>query len=390
MGIEFPFFLTIIFALFATWYVGAVLFLRWGLLRNRIPSEPNNLTFSIVIAARNEELYIERCIRSVMNQTIDSSRFEVIVANDRSQDGTGEILYKLQKEFQNLKVVTIAELPDGYSPKKNALTHAVAEAVNEIIVYTDADCVVKDMWLETIDRHFEEDTGLVQGITTYYRDPGMSVFLYGFQAIEFLSHGIVSASAIGAGFPLNSNANNLAFRRSVFEQIDGYSSVRELVSGDDDLLVQRIWRDRFWQVRYMIDYNGAVVTTPTPTIRGIFEQRKRWGSKTVHYNAGQIAFLGGIFSFYLGIVSSSIAGFFVPGLWPLVGILWAVKVLGEALLMLPGMKLFRQQSLLPFFLPASLLQLPMTIMAVFLGVFGSFEWKQQQYTRRLEKQSADV
>ncbi|MFP4418610.1 MAG: glycosyltransferase [Chitinispirillaceae bacterium] len=387
---QFSFVLTCVCLFFGIWYLGSVLYLRRGLSRNSRSTNPHGHRFSVIIAARNEEKSIERCIRSLMQQSVDSSRYEVIVANDRSIDATRQILEKLRQEFENLYIIDITTLPIACSPKKNALTQAISIAKNEIIVYTDADCVVGERWLESIDCHFEENVGLVQGITTYHRDTTISPLLYGFQAIEFLSHGIVSAAAIGAGFPLNSNANNLAFRKSIFKQIDGYSTVQELVSGDDDLLLQRIWRDKSWKLRYMTDTRGAVTTTPTPTLRGVFEQRKRWGSKTVHYNPGQIMFLGGIFSFYLSLITATGAAFLSSDCWPLAGILWFVKLLGEALLMIPGMRMFRQQFLLPYFLPASVLQLPMIILAVLLGVFGSYEWKQQRFMRKMKKEELNV
>lgn len=211
----------------------------------------------------------------------------------------------------------------------------------------------------------------------------MNAWLFGLQAVDFLSHGVVSASGIGAGLPINSNANNLAFRLEAFKSVEGFDSVSRIVSGDDDLLMQKIWRSGNWNIRYMTDRAGAVETLPTETIRGVFEQRKRWGSKTVHYTLRQKAFLSGIFSYYLSIIAAVILSPFHPYFLLALGALVLVKLCGELLLMLPGTKLLGQTALRKYILPASLIQLPLVILAVLFGVFGRFSWKRQRFKRTL-------
>jgi cellulose synthase/poly-beta-1,6-N-acetylglucosamine synthase-like glycosyltransferase len=271
------------------------------------------------------------------------------------------------------------------SPKKHAVMQGIKKARNPTIVFTDADCRVKASWLETIDGHFTPRTGLVQGMTAYACEEGRDGAFFGIQALDFLSHGIVAASAIGRNFPLNSNANNFAFRKEAFDDAGGYGGSGGVVSGDDDLLLQRVWKSGKWDVRYMSDPAGAVETFPAPTFSRMFEQRKRWGSKTVHYNAGQVAFLGGIFCFYLMILLCCLAAIFCPALWVAAGAMLLVKLLGESVLLLPGTRLFDKKELRRFIVPASLLQLPMVVGAVLMGVFGRFGWKGQTFGRRMKR-----
>jgi len=365
------------------YYGGAILFLLRGLLSIPSSGKPAGLTFSIVIAARNEEQNIRRCLDAVFTQTMDPARFEVVVVNDRSGDSTGAILKEYASRHAQLSVVTIQETPKGIAPKKHAIAQGVEKAKNEVIVQTDADCMVPTSWLETIDRTFTPETGLVQGITAYERPLSMQPVFFGLQAVDFLSHGIVAAAAIGARMPINSNANNFAYRRAAFDAVEGYGNVvRTIISGDDDLLLQRIAGSRNWKVRFMADPQGAVSTTPTETLRGVFEQRKRWGSKTVHYSLSQMVFLSGIFLFYCGIAASFCLGFFNPVYFVVSGGMIAVKMAGELILMVPGTKLFHQERLRPFILPMSLLQLPMVLAAVVLGVFGRFSWKGERFSRK--------
>lgn len=370
------------FGLTTLHYVGAIVFLSLGYVLLRRAEKPQNNTFTIVIAAHNEEQTIGACLQSVLAQTMSPERFEVIVANDRSTDRTAEVVEGFQIIHEKLRLITIQATPGGVSPKKYALSRAIEEASHPIIVFTDADCVVPSTWLDTIDRRFDSDVGIVQGITTYRRLDGMNPHFFGLQAIDFLSHGIVSATAIGAGMPINSNANNFAFRFEVFHSLGGYEGVQDVISGDDDLLLQKVWRSGRWRIRYMAEPEGAVETLPTKTVSGVFEQRKRWGSKTVHYNSVQVFFLSGIFLFYLSIPVSFALAFVEPGFVVYGAILAAVKFAGELGLMIPGTIIFRKKDLLPYLLPASLLQLPVTILAVLFGVFGNFSWKGQAFRRR--------
>jgi cellulose synthase/poly-beta-1,6-N-acetylglucosamine synthase-like glycosyltransferase len=372
---------TILSIILSVIYLSVILFLYNGLKRLSPSFVPHNHRFSVVIAARNEERNIEKCLESVLSQSIDSSRYEVILVNDRSTDATAAIAANSAKGHPNLSVVTITETPQGVSPKKHAVLQGILKAKEDIIVFTDADCVVPPAWLETLGMYFDDNTGLVQGITTYAEIPGMNRFFYGVQAVDFLSHAVVSAAAIGANLPLNSNANNFAFRKKAFDEANGYGVDGAVVSGDDDLLLQRIWRNTPWRVRYMTDAAAAVRTLPTQSVSGVFEQRKRWGSKTVHYSRMQIAVLSSVFIYYLAIAGVFCAGFFNPVLFAVFCGMLLVKILGELFLMIPGTRLFGEQRLRKYLLLASLIQLPVVLLSVVLGVFGKFVWKDQRFSR---------
>lgn len=92
---------------------------------------------SVVFAARNEETHLEAALLTLLNQSYPN--LEIIVANDRSTDRTGEILASLQRRHPSLQVVTIDELPKGWLGKNHALHKAAKRATGEYILFTDAD-----------------------------------------------------------------------------------------------------------------------------------------------------------------------------------------------------------------------------------------------------------
>jgi cellulose synthase/poly-beta-1,6-N-acetylglucosamine synthase-like glycosyltransferase len=369
-------------AVISAFYLASVLLLLRGLLSLPKTGDPANLNFSVVIAAHNEENNIGACLDSILAQNMPPDRLEIIVVNDRSTDRTAEVVSGYISLHRNISLINIERTPPGLSPKKYAVSKGIEVSKGEVIVFTDADCRVPERWLDTIDRSFTPETGLVQGITCYERPPAMNSLFFGLQAVDFLSHGIVAAAGIGAGMPINSNANNMAFRRSAFAECGGYGkSAGKVVSGDDDLLMQKIWKSGKWKIRYMADLKGAVTTAPADSVRSVFEQRKRWGSKTVHYNPMQVLFLSCIFLFYLAIPVTLFCGFFKPWYFSAAILMLLVKFVGEMVLMIPGSRIFGKQELRRYILPGSIIQLPMVLMAVFLGVFGKFNWKGREFSR---------
>jgi glycosyltransferase involved in cell wall biosynthesis len=94
---------------------------------------------SIIIAARDEAARIEGALESVL--ALDYPDFEVLAVNDRSTDGTGEILRRMERTRPHLRVMTVGELPAGWLGKNHALDAAAKEARGELLLFTDADIV---------------------------------------------------------------------------------------------------------------------------------------------------------------------------------------------------------------------------------------------------------
>jgi chlorobactene glucosyltransferase len=94
---------------------------------------------SVLVAAKDEEDSIAECVRTLCTQ--DYPHFDVTVVNDRSVDGTAEMLDMLRSKFPNrLRVLSVDNLPDGWFGKSHALSIGVREVRGEYLLLTDADC----------------------------------------------------------------------------------------------------------------------------------------------------------------------------------------------------------------------------------------------------------
>ncbi|HEV7209543.1 MAG TPA: glycosyltransferase family 2 protein, partial [Mycobacteriales bacterium] len=108
---------------------------------------------SCLIAVRNDVDLIERCVRSLLGQTYRN--LEIIVVDDLSDDGTRELLIRLEAELP-LRVILL----DGNVGKKGALTLAAAQAAGEFFLFTDSDCVLDRRAAERCMLAFQAHPGL--------------------------------------------------------------------------------------------------------------------------------------------------------------------------------------------------------------------------------------
>jgi chlorobactene glucosyltransferase len=92
---------------------------------------------SILVPARNEAHNIARCVRSLLAQ--DWPRREIIVLDDHSTDGTGEVLARLRSEHPELQVLPGEPLPAGWLGKNWACAQLARRATGEWLLFTDAD-----------------------------------------------------------------------------------------------------------------------------------------------------------------------------------------------------------------------------------------------------------
>jgi cellulose synthase/poly-beta-1,6-N-acetylglucosamine synthase-like glycosyltransferase len=340
------------------------------------PKEKNQPSVTVLIAARNEESRIGKTLECLLAQNYPREKLQIVVVDDRSTDRTAAILreYAVSSPLR-IDLVTIAETSPEFSPKKFALSQGLRLATGEIILTTDADCHMTKDWASSMVSEFGENTGLVLGMTTYNLESGG--LAAGTAALEFFSYGVVASALVGLGFPVHGNANNIAYRRKVYDLSAGFAGHGRIVSGDDDFLLQSIHAMGKWEIRYSTLPGSQVQTEPPDSARHFWEQRKRWASKCSLYQPRQVAFLGAIFAYYCGILIMLAAGiFWRPLLW-LGASSWAVKTGTDYLVMRKGARVFEKRNLMRWFLPTAAVHIPLIIAAVVSGSFGSFTWKGQ-------------
>ena len=329
---------------------------------------------SILIAARNESTGIRDTLDSVLAQDYDGE-WDVWVADDRSTDDTPKILAEYAERDPRLHILRIDDIPEGVSPKKHALSKLIDVCDGDILCLTDADCIVLPTWIDGIVHEFEPGIELVAGHSYIPTIPGKSSILICMQAVETLIYRVAGTAGLAMHLPLTSTGNNFAYRKSFFKSVHGFDNVLKIQSGDDDLLMQKIADDRPWAMRYCIAPNTFVTTSGKETLKELWEQRKRWASATIYYTPKIVFVLSMVFLFLvMQCVAVALSPFSFEILLATI-VASVAKCVGDLVLILRGLRIFKQEHLLKWCIPVEIIHAPFTVLAVLFGLFGRFKWK---------------
>jgi len=92
---------------------------------------------SIILPARNEEKFIDKCLVSLLNQDYDN--YEIIAINDSSEDSTGDLIKKYAKKYSKIIPVDANPKPVGWAGKNWACMEGYKKATGELLLFTDSD-----------------------------------------------------------------------------------------------------------------------------------------------------------------------------------------------------------------------------------------------------------
>lgn len=342
------------------------------------PSYQPATRITVLVPARNEELNIHACIDSILAQDYPPELCECIIIDDHSEDRTAAIVRTYtDPRLKLLSLQTI--LPDGAvnSYKKKAIEAGVAEANGELIVTTDADCLVPPAWLRTIAATYEKTRPcLIAGPVCMSHLQG---WLPAFQALDFLSLQGITAASVYKGFHSMCNGANLAYTRNAFHSVDGYQGIDHLASGDDMFLMHKIAQQFPGKISYLKHRNAIVNTAPAPTLKAFLQQRIRWASKAQAYDdksVFRVLLLVYILNLIL-LLQIFIASFSVEQLkWTIIFI--AIKTLLEWPFMNSVTTFYQQRRLMRWFPLFQPLHILYTVVAGSFGQFGTYVWKGRQ------------
>ena len=358
----------------------------WLGINDFIPKErnaENELPFvSIIIAARNEERNIEQCIKSLIAQTYPEDKFEIIVTDDHSTDQTVSIIKSFQKE--KIRVIHLADFTQKTilnSYKKKSIETALQFAKGELIVTTDADCMAPRKWLETLGSFYKERNSVFIAMPVAFCAPSSSDsflkrFLKIFQSLDFMTLQGITGAAVHKKFHSMCNGANLAYEKKVFYEVNGFEGIDEIASGDDMLLMSKIQKLYPARILFLKSPEAIVQTQPAATLKDFMNQRIRWASKADKYTDKKIitvlllVYVLNAWIFILGISS-----FFITKTFYIFLVAIAIKIIVELIFLYPVAKFFGKQKLLWWFIPAQPFHVLYTLVAGWLGKFGSYKWK---------------
>ncbi len=332
-------------------------------------------SFSIVIPARNEETNIKACLQSIQQLNYPAHLFEVIVVDDFSDDGT----VPTAKQFPGVHVIELKDILNEKinSYKKKAIEVGIAKATGGYIVTTDADCIVPANWLRNFAFIIQQQPTVFIAAPVAMKEENSAIKI--FQSLDFLSLQGITAASVGAGFHSMCNGANLCYSKEAFYKVDGFTGVDHIASGDDMLLMHKLYKQYPNEVHYCKAADSIVLTEPVETVAAFFRQRIRWASKADKYDDQRIiAVLLLVYLLNLWLLVLAVSCFFISNNIQLLLLSLVVKTIAELIFLFPVARFYQKTKLLLWFPLAQPFHIVYTVIAGWLGKFGSYEWKGRQ------------
>ncbi|MEY2799708.1 MAG: hypothetical protein RI934_696 [Bacteroidota bacterium] len=370
------FILNLLSVLLLLCYSAIILFFLkgWLALKTGVQMQKDfKTTVTVLIPVRNEAKHIATLLKSLQAQHYPISLFKIILIDDHSTDQTASIAASL--ELQNLQIINLALENPINSYKKKAISTAIAYCDSELIITTDGDCNMGPDWISSIVSLYEqENCQLISAPVAYHQEKNIAEKM---QTVEFELLIAAGAACIQNKFPNTCNGANLAYSRSVFHEVGGFKGIDDVASGDDELLLHKIFRHYPNGLRFLKDERAIVYTEAKANLSGFFQQRKRWASKSVKYaDKRMVALVSTIYLFnlmlfvQLGLVCFASAK-------PLALLLMiGVKLLLDGSLIYQSLRFFNKRKfilLLPFV--EFFYMIYILIIGIIANIGGAYEWK---------------
>jgi cellulose synthase/poly-beta-1,6-N-acetylglucosamine synthase-like glycosyltransferase len=358
----------------ASLYLIALVIMAFAVVAVRYPVNAGQRPkVSIVVAARNEERNIRRCLDSLCRLDYPVELLEVLLVNDRSTDATPAIVREYTLRYPFVRLIDATPAQGHLRGKTNAIAQGIDLATGEIVLMTDADCTVPAGWVrETVKHYASARIGLVPGFTAMTHSNAFEAV----QALDWFGLFTVAAGGNSLGFPITAVGNNFTIRRVAYDYVGGYRGIPFSVT-EDYALFRAVTAHSPYVARYPMDAGTLVYTEPCTTWRELYRQRKRWftGGRDMEFKS--VAFFS-----IAWILNALILGGFIIGDTEAALTAGVLKSAADLMLVLPSLIRFRSLHLL--------LAFPLYELYFFVYVLvfppivllnGRVEWKDRTFSR---------
>ena len=246
---------------------------------------------SVIVCSWNEIRNLEELLPVLDTQ--EYPKFEIIVVDDRSYDGTYDFLLTEAHNFKHLRFIRIEETPEHLSPKKYALTLGIKSAKYDVILLTDADCRPQsNTWIQSMASCLTKGKEIVLGFSPYFPE---KTTLNKFIRYETLLTAVQYFGLALYGMPYMGVGRNLMYRKSLFFKNRGFAKHTNILGGDDDLFMNDVANEQ--NTTICLDEASFIYSIPKHSWQDWYRQKTRHISVSKHYKTNH--------KLTLGIIASS-------------------------------------------------------------------------------------
>ena len=240
-----------------------------GSAEKNLPDETNTVfpKFSILVAAKNEELVLGRLLSRLVDLQYPKDRYEVLIVEDGSSDQTAKIGRDYESKFPNLIKFSHRSSSTG---KPEALNFGLGLASGEVVVVVDADNVPRRDFLARAARYFDDPgVAAVQGLTRpINRDENFITKLTAYEEAAWFRPYVQGKEMLGLFVPLTGSCGFV--RREYLQKLGGWDNTS---IAEDIELAARIVKHR-GRIRYAPDVLSF--QEYSSSLRQFISQRTRW------------------------------------------------------------------------------------------------------------------
>lgn len=221
---------------------------------------------SVLVAARNEEQNIRRCIHALLNLNYPKDKLDIRIGDDSSEDNTLQEARHAAKGNPLINIIEISENLGNARGKANVLAQLVKEARGDIFFITDADIAVNKNWITGMLHGLRPGVGIVNGVT--------AVEDHGLQNVDWLFATGMIKVITDLGKPVTAIGNNMCVTREAYESVGGYESIPFSITEDYELFRQV--SDKGFGLVQLMEPQALAWTKSIRGVKNLLHQRKRW------------------------------------------------------------------------------------------------------------------
>ncbi|WP_413999191.1 glycosyltransferase [Flavobacterium sp. W1B] len=239
---------------------------------------PKRIPISVIVCAKNEEENVVKFIPLLAEQ--DYPDFEIVLIDDASSDTTLEIFEGFEKQYPNIRLVKVKNNEAFWGKKKYALTLGIKAAKKEYLLFTDADCYpTSKEWITAMSSQFTMQKTIVLGYGGYEKIANS--FLNKLIRFETLLTAIQYFSWAKIGHPYMGVGRNMAYKKEVFFNVNGFINHIQVRSGDDDLFINEASESKNTAVSFTPE--SFTYSKPKTKYKDWITQKRRHVATASHY-----------------------------------------------------------------------------------------------------------
>ncbi|MCU4174084.1 glycosyltransferase [Carboxylicivirga sp. N1Y90] len=322
---------------------------------------------SVIIPYRNEETNLKQLLDSLASQTYGN--WELILVNDHSEDN-GELICK---QYQSKIPVTVHLLNNTRHGKKEALKMGALKANYELLVTSDADCILQPNWLKTISHFYQKTKAdlIIGGVQLFSSNNKLGQF----QVMEMAALQLSGAAAAISGKPIMMNGANMACTKAFYLKA---KLKTELASGDDMFLLEEAKRYNM-KINYLKSPESIVYSSVQKSFAQMLSQKARWAAKAKSYSDKHIIKIGVLtFAMNLCLFALIIGSFISPTISVFLLGLIVIKLIADVRLLNSAYGYFAYPICVKELLIGQLLYPFYMLLVLIYPIFKPLKWKNRK------------